>query len=844
MSLTLQFYWPLALLLVAPPVWWMPARTLTSFSARQLRLQAAARVAILALVAFALAQPALHRSSGRTSFVFAVDVSESVAPESIAAAARWIGEARASGAADSRVLAFGADVTPVEASASLTGGGLAVRREATDLGAAIAASAGAFAPDSVRRLVLLTDGRANAGDLGEALARAGRAGVRIFTVPAPPRATRAAWLESIDAPEEVTAGEPFAVEVTVGSQVEQAAAVEIRQAGRTLARQVLALRPGSIRVLLAPRVTAAGPQALEIALQSDADAEPGHHRRLALVARARPRVLYVESRAASARYLRRALEEGGFAVDVLAPEAMPQTASALDAYAAVILSDVARRDLDDGRMEALERYVSDQGGGLIMAGGEAMYGLEGFANTILERTLPITFRMKDKPDEFAMIIILDKSWSMAGQKIELAKEAAVAAVEVLPDRHRIGLVAFNDGLEWVVPLQPAANRERIIAAIRAIVPSGHTNLFPAIEETYRALTASKADMKHVLVLSDGRTYPDEYEALVTKMVEAKMTVSGVALGEDADRELLANLATWGRGRHYVVDNAVEVPQIFVKETQRATRSTFVEQPFRPIVKKPVEMLTGIDLATGPSLAGYARAQAKDTAEVILTAGEDEDPILVRWQYGLGRAVAFTSDLKDRWAHDWIAWRGYGKFWTQLVRDTLRREGGGGRDARPSMRVTREGDRARIVITTLDAGGAPRNLMPPRVEVAGPDGRASAVETRQTGPGVYEAEAPLGAGDYRFRLPGGADGRTTLVERVLAASPPLERRFMAPDEALLKAISRDTGGVFNPRPRDVVADRGDRVIVRTALWPWLAGLAAIGWLIDLALRRVRLFEELA
>jgi hypothetical protein len=425
--------------------------------------------------------------------------------------------------------------------------------------------------------------------------------------------------------------------------------------------------------------------------------------------------------------------------------------------------------MTDERMAALDRYVADLGGGLVMAGGESMYGVEGYANTQLERTLPIIFQMKDRPDEFAMVIVLDKSWSMAGQKIELAKEAAVAAVEVLPDRHRIGLITFNDGLEWVVPLQLAANRARIIAAIRAIVPSGHTNLFPAVDEASRALLPSKAELKHVLVLSDGRTYPDAYEALVKKMVEGTITLSSVALGDDADRELLANLATWGRGRAYVVEQAAEVPQVFVKETQRATRSTFVEQPFRPIVKKPVEIVEGLDFSAAPFLAGYARVRAKDTAEVILTAGEDDDPILVRWQYGLGRAVAFTSDVKDRWAHDWLAWRGYGQFWTQLVRETIRRD-----------------------------------------------------------PADADAEAEPGA------RPPPAAARP-------ADEAALERRFMPADTELLAAISRDTGGVFDPKPDAVFADLGDRAAVSAPLWPWLAGLAAMLWLADLMLRRVRLFE---
>lgn len=842
MGFSIQSLWPFVLLAVVPLVWWIPARTLTSFRPRQLRLQACARAATLVLIALALAQPVWRRSSDRLSVAFAVDVSDSVSPGWIADAARWIDQARASGRGDVRLFAFGAEPVSIDAPAALRRADLRVGRDATNLAAAMSSALDVLEPNAVRRLVLLTDGRATAGDLTDALARALRDHVRIYTVPAAVQTVRDAWIESVDAPDEVRAGEPFAVDVTVGSQVEQSAVIEVREQGRGLARQAVRLGSGSTRVTLGPRVTEPGPRMLEVVLQADADTDRrNNERRLALVARPRPRVLYVESRAESARYLTRALEAGGFRVDAMAPDRLPATVEGLSSYAAVILSDIARRDMPDERMAALDRYVADLGGGLVMAGGEAMHGVEGYAKTLLERTLPITFQMNDRPDEFAMVIVLDKSWSMAGRKIELAKEAAVAAVEVLADRHRIGLIVFNDGMEWTVPLQLASNRERITTAIRAIVPSGHTNLFPAIQEASRALSSSKSDMKHVLVLSDGRTYPDAYEALLRKMVDAGITVSSVALGEDADRELLASLAAWGRGRHYTVENAVEVPQVFVKETERATRSTFAESPFRPIVKKPVELLAGLDLASAPPLLGYARAQAKETAEVVLAAGEDDDPILVRWQYGLGRAVAFTSDVKDRWARDWLAWRGYGKFWTQLVRETMRADETTGGDARPALRVTRTGDRARVELTMIDAGGAAQNLVALRAEVAGPDGPPALHDLRQTGPGVYATDVGLGAGDYTIKVLG-ADGRRVLAERRVLAGPALERRFMPADAALLRAIARDTGGAYDPGPADVFADLGDRAVVSAPLWPWLAGLAAVLWLVDLALRRVRLFER--
>ena len=127
------------------------------------------------------------------------------------------------------------------------------------------------------------------------------------------------------------------------------------------------------------------------------------------------------------------------------------------------------------------------------------------------------------------------------------------------------------------------------------------------------------------------------------MAEAEISVSTVAMGEEADHELLTNIAEWGNGRGYVVKNAAEVPQIFAKETQRATQRTLVEEPFKPLIQKNAEMFKGIDFSEAPPLRGYLSTQLKDTSEALLMSAED-DPILARWQFGLGQTIAFTSDL--------------------------------------------------------------------------------------------------------------------------------------------------------------------------------------------------------
>ena len=210
-------------------------------------------------------------------------------------------------------------------------------------------------------------------------------------------------------------------------------------------------------------------------------------------------------------------------------------------------------------MKAMSQWVEQDGGGLLIAGGEAVFGEGadpaepgGYRNTELERLAPMTFERKDKP-EVALIIVLDKSWSMAGAVMELCKAAAQAAIDVMTDEQLVGVVTFNDGMNWDVTLRNVGkNRDAIRKTIAAIEPSGHTLIYPAIEQAYLALKDAHARAKHVVLLSDGRSYPDDYEGLVKKMVDAKMTVSSIAVGPAADVELLTNIAKWGKGRSYVV----------------------------------------------------------------------------------------------------------------------------------------------------------------------------------------------------------------------------------------------------------------------------------------------------
>ena len=526
----------------------------------------------------------------------------------------------------------------------------------------------------------------------------------------------------------------------------------------------------------------------------------------------------------------------GLTVNTVDAASIPKTIEELDAYDAIVLSDVARNNLTDQQMKTLATYVRDLGGGFILArAAKTIMAKAAIPRQLVEEILPVTFEAKkEKPDSVAMIMVLDKSGSMGGQKIEMTKEAAKAPLALLKDTDSFGVVAFDYNFYWPVKFQAVANRAAIDQAISTIIAGGETNIYPALREAYIQLAGASTQVKHVILLSDGRSLPDDFEGLTKKMADAKITVSTVAVGNGADRELLSQIANWGHGRTYYLEDPATVPQIFTEETELATGKTLREESFKPVVKKNVEAFKGIDFNTAPPLLGYVATKSKDTSEVLLESRR-KDPILARWQYGLGKTAAFLSDLKDRWAVEWLTWNGYPKFWSQLVRETMRRRDDNEFDFRVDQRRKRSKD--------LDQCDPKRRSIPEQTGRAGSGYRARSGGLGRHDPsgrtGEYEAKYPLTKkGAYLFRAVGEESGGAS---RVLAYSYPDEYHFYPPNTEALRSLSNETKGRFQPRAEDIFDANGESTSLPTPLWPYLASLALVLYVADVLLRRVRLFE---
>ncbi len=251
---------------------------------------------------------------------------------------------------------------------------------------------------------------------------------------------------------------------------------------------------------------------------------------------------------------------------------------------------------------------------------------------------------------------------------------------------------------------------------------------------------------------------------------------------------------------------------------------------------------GVDFAAGPQLKGLVVSKAKRFSDVLLE-GKKNLPLMVETRYGLGKTVAFLSDVKNRWAADWLDWPGYGKLWSQVVRSAARRDAG----QELNWNVTREGNDAVVRLTAFKPDGGFRNALAPKVRLpaaepgAGQD--AQIFVLRQSAPGTYiERIALPGPREqpYLFELlPTPSVSAREIARtgpRSLAYAHSDEYRVLPADHKLLRAISEQTGGEFAPEMADIFRHYGDGGTRSRALWPWLAALALALYLIEVFVRR--------
>ncbi len=494
-------------------------------------------------------------------------------------------------------------------------------------------------------------------------------------------------IETVSAPQRARVGQPISIEVLVKSNFNQKAVVALTiqknedakpdNAALQFAPQSIEFtRPGLQSVLFEFTPAEAQTYVFQAQLTGSEGSElsdtltANNQYYTATSVLPQGKVLLVENKKNLAAPLSKALAGEFLTVTPCSANEFPQK---LDEFEAVILSNIPATELSEENQNQLESYVNN-GGGLIALGGDQSFTAGGWHGTKLEELMPVECIPQEKQprQSLALVLVLDRSASMnEGSAIELAKEAARRALDVLAPTDELGILTYEDNYEWNVPITQVTDKDAILEKIDAIKAEGRTNLYPALNRACQALDESFSDLKHIIVLTDGVSQPGDFDALAKQIASKGITMSSVAVGEEADPQILADLAKHGKGTSYICKNPEELPAIFAVETTAAAKIGIIERTTKLQTASSLSTLGKFDAGKSPSLLGYVQTQAKSDATVVYSAPElngVSDPILSwrRYNKSKGTVVAFTSDVESRWSRAWLRWDGFGPFWSRLV----------------------------------------------------------------------------------------------------------------------------------------------------------------------------------
>lgn len=744
--------------------------------------------------------------------------------------------------------------------------------EAITMALAVPAEDGDANP-AAKRILLISDGNETSGDLLTAAATAKGAGVPIDVLPQTYKFEREVIVERIVAPPMARMGQNVNLRVVVNalrattgklSLTINGESVDLSEGNASGATSMAVKLDAGTNILSVPvRLPLPGPQRFAASFEPDNpddDSITQNNQSLAVTfVQSEGRALIITPNSTEALPLTRILTEARIDAQVRDPSDIPATLEDWGAFDAVVLVNCSSSYFSQQNQEQLRSYVHDLGGGLVMVGGPESFGAGGWIGTPVADALPIKL---DPPQKRQMprgaLVLVMHSCEMPRGNYWGAK-VAESAVENLSRLDLAGILEFSfaKGDWWVHPLSEVGNRNAIRRAIASLTFGDMKVLDGLIEKAYVGLTGADAGARHMIIITDGDSQLGD-SSWLNKCKAARISISTVLVyphernANGTSAENLKRIARETGGNFYpIVDEGefAKLPSIFIKEAQIVKRSLIWEGPaFSPTMTNAVsEPMRGLSASGVPALSGYIVAAEREGLSVVTLRGQENDPILAHWQYGLGKSVAFTSDTGVRWAKSWTGWAKYRAFWEQHIRWAMRPSGSA------DMRVSTEerGDQTKLIVEALDAQGERLNFVGFEGRVVAPDGEAKGVSLRQVGPGRYEGsfDSELSGAyvaSFRYRAPS-ADGATVKEGTIQAAiSKPYadEYRTLQDNSALLKMVAERSGGrvigAGDPREARLWSREGlEMPVSLRPIWIQLA-LATLGlFLVDVGVRRVRI-----
>lgn len=710
---------------------------------------------------------------------------------------------------------------------------------ATNIQEAVESALSLFERGGSKRIVLITDGEENQGDILKSIPLINEQKIDFKVYKVNGEKGNEVYVDSVKVPDNIAVGEEFSVSIDIRSNYATDAKLTLFSGRNKVGEQVVKIQKGKNTFVFKDKQASGGFKGYRVLIEAADDTNKANNEYSTFTnVMDKPNILIINGIKGDSTALEGILSNSGANIKKITASSSPSTLNELLEYKTIVLNDVHRDDLTNGFMDNIEAYVKDYGGGLITFGGEDSYALGGYKDTSLEKVLPVDMdkRGKNEVPAISINLIIDKSGSMSAEgggvsKLTLAKEAAIKALENLREVDEISVIAFDDTYDVVVPLQKVGNKDEIKEFISGIQIRGGTSIFPALQKGYEMQVESSAKIKHTILLTDGQDgYSfDNYASLLQGFNDNNVTLSTVAVGEGANSDLLAQLASIGRGRSYYTDIYTDIPRIFAKEVLLSAGTYIINEEFTPKILSNHEILSGVKTSDGiPSLLGYIGTSIKENAVEILSSSHDE-PILAAMQYGIGRTVSFTSDINGQWSKNYLAWEYGPQLIKNMVYFTIPKYGEDG-----YLNITQEGNEAKIEFYSdkISKDATVNGVF------NGENGEEGSFELSQVEPGKFEAKVPLSSlGFYNFSLREEESGEVkNTYKGAFALQYSDEYKFNTNAEKL-DVIVKETKGSFINKPEEVFEGKLERDYKKINLTTPLLLIAILLLMLDIAYRRL-------
>ena len=714
-----------------------------------------------------------------------------------------------------------------------------VNTERTDLGAAIRLGTAGFPETGQKRLVLMTDGNENIGEAMSALVAARSLGVSLDVIPVGVTRANDLSVQKLGLPSNLKKGTAFEGKIFIQADHPTEAKVRVYRNDQEIFAGTNRLEAGKNLLTFPQKLTEQGFYNYDVRVEAKDDVLPQNNRASGFTfVRGEPRLLLVSSEADQDATLVTALRSMKMEVKVISPGSFPATLAELQEFDSIFLCNINAGDLGRDNQKLIESAVRDFGVGLVCIGGDQSFAAGGYRNTPLETTLPVSMELDSKkvlPSGAVVLVMHGMEFANGNQ---VARDCAQGVLAALAPQDQLGLIMWDGSERWVIPLAKVGDKKDMASKIAGMNQGDMASFQGVLTQSHDALKKCTSNLKHIIVFSDGDPGAPQ-DSLLQAIAKDKISISTVLISGHFQPDTMIRIADLGKGRFYHVTDASQLPQIFLKETAVILKSAIYEEPFKPQVRAASELIRGIGANEYPQLLGYVATTPKPRAETPLWTHQG-DPLLAHWQYGLGRAVAWTSDAKPRWAKTWLAWEKYRQFWVQTAQWSLRRT----ENADFATDVSLEKGDGIITVEALNAQGDYRNFLNLQAIVVSPKGERVVVPVRQSGPGHYEAKFPTKeAGTYAVNVVE-MDGTKVVAQQTAGASINYSPEFSVaePNYNLLRRLAEAGGGkvldLKNPADNPFLHDRKKTFQPRD-LWEALLRFAVILFVLDVGFRRIQI-----